>query len=338
MNKKKNLFFVVTGLQVINSVECIYAMNKESDFNVLIVCNKENTVRAEVVSSLNFYQWDRVIYLPPTCLLSLKSDIFKYVFNLIFSYIRINMINFKKADLIGNDITIFYRYATKKRGIDKIVFIDDGSGTINFCKENPYIKLKNPKNKFIYRFLGIEKHVIPIDIFFTAYPDFILKHKNNKQDLIANEFEYLKKTKLKQNKSDLVYFIGDPHVERGYISQEKYLQILINCKKRFGDNFIYIPRIFERENKLLEISKHVKVVRNEMPFELFIAKTEEFPKALVAYHSSVLFNVNKIFANTIDYYYIKLPEFTNDEHVAKMKLVWENLNMFAIEIKPAEYT
>lgn len=331
ISKKKNVFFVVTGLQVINAVECIYGMNKENDYNILVVCNKENTARTEVNSALNLHKWDKIIYLPPTFILNIRITFLKFILNFIFSWIKINTINFKNADLIGNDITIYYRYATKKKGIGQTIFIDDGNGTVNYKEENPYKDFKNIKNKTLFKLLGISKHIIATDVFFTAYPSFISKKENQK--VIKNDFSHIKLLKANKGKSDLVYFIGDPHVERGYLSKEKYLKILINVKNLFGENLIYIPRIFEDEDKLAEISRHIKVQRNYMPFELFVASSDKLPKALVAYHSTALFNTNKMFGNSIEYNYIRLPDFTNEIHMNNVKSFWENLDKFATEIQ-----
>ena len=66
MKKRIRIIFCSYRLQVINCVEYIYDSNSTEDINVLIVCNKENTARLEVNSTLHLYDWNEVIYLPPT--------------------------------------------------------------------------------------------------------------------------------------------------------------------------------------------------------------------------------------------------------------------------------
>lgn len=330
--RNKNYFFVVTGLQVINCVEYIHSNNVIKDFNVLIVCNKENTARLEVNSTLKLYDWDKVIYLPPSFILNLKNSSLKFLINLFYSWIRLNVINFKGSSIIGNDITIFFRYITKNKKIKNIVFIDDGNGTINYNSKNPYEEFKGRSNKFIYKFLAIHKHVFFPNIFFTAYPESIKPLSNQK--IITNNFAYINNLKKNTVTIEKVYFIGDPHVERGYMSKEEYIEALIVLNNLFDNNLIYVPRIYEGNDKLNEIRNHMQVLKNDTPFENFIVTSEFLPTALVAFHSTVLFNLKKMCGDSLKYYFIKLPHYTNEFHMNNLKTIWSSLEEFATELHP----
>lgn len=330
--KNKNYFFVVTGLQVINCVEYIYDSNSTEDINVLIVCNKENTARLEVNSTLHLYDWNEVIYLPPTFILNIKISSFKLILNLLYSWTRLNFISFKETRIIGNDLTIFFRYVTKNKKLKDIIFIDDGNGTVNYSSKNPYEDFKGRSNKFIYKFLGIHNHVFFPSIFFTAYPNYIKPLYNQK--IIINNFNYLKNIKKHTKTINKIYFIGDPHVERGYMTKKQFIDTLIFVNNFFDNNVIYVPRIYEADDKLDEIRSYMPVLKNDTPFENFIVNSELLPVALVAFHSTVLFNLNKMCGDSMKYYFIKLPNYTNEFHMENLKTIWCSLKKFATELRP----
>lgn len=330
--RNKNYFFVVTGLQVINCVEYIYANNALKDINILIVCNRENTARFEVDSTIKLYDWDKIIYLPPSFILNLKNATLKLIFNLLYSWIRLNSINFKGSSIIGNDITIFFRYVTKNKNLKEIIFIDDGNGTVNYNPQNPYIDFKSRSNKIIYKFLAIHRHVFNPHIFFTAYPEYIKLLPYQK--IIINNFSYLSNLKKNTTKINKIYFIGDPHVERGYMTKEQFIDTLKFVNNLFGNNVIYVPRVYEGDNKLNEIKSHMQVLKNDTPFENYIVASEFLPIALIAFHSTVLFNLNKMCGDSMKYYFIKLPNYTNDFHMNNLKTIWSSLQEFATELQP----
>lgn len=328
----KNYFFVVTGLQVINCVEYIHATNSHEDVNILIVCNKEKNARFEVNSTIKLYDWDKIIYLPPSFILDLKSTSLKLIFNLMYSWIRLKFINFKSSNIIGNDLTIFFRYVTKHKNLKDVIFIDDGNGTVNYNPQNPFNDFKGRSNKFIYRFLSIDKHVFYPNIFFTAYPDYIKLLPNQK--IIINNFSFISNLKKHTNKVNKVYFIGDPHVERGYMTKEQFFDTLKFVNKLFDNNVIYVPRVYEGDEKLNEIKNYMQVLKNDTPFENYIVSSEFLPIALIAFHSTVLFNLNKMCGDSMKYYFIKIPNFTNDVHMNNLTNIWLSLKEFATELQP----
>ncbi len=330
MKTNKNYFFVGTALQVINAVEYVEKITSKSS-NILIVYNTKSTVRKEVEAAINNYKWNRIIYLGSTSVLSIKNQTIKFVLNNLFAFIKLQFISFKKASLIGNDINYFFRYTVKKNQNNKIVYIDDGTATINYKEDNPYKTFKDKKNRLLYQFLGIKTFIIKPTIFFTNYKE-ILKTKT-KSKIIENDYSYLKEVIKNQKESTIIYFIGDPHVERGYLTKETYLNKLRQVKNTFEEKVVYIARLYEDKNKLNEISKIITVLENDVPFEMYMVNQKIKPKILIGYHSSVFFNAHKMFGESLEYYFIKLPNFTNKIHYANVEKLWEKLAVFAKQFK-----
>lgn len=327
---KKNYFFVGTGLQVINSVEYIHNVCEIDTQNILVICNTKMTVRREVESTLNFYNWDKIIYLSPNFLLTIKPKIINFILTNFFSILKIKSLNYSEATIIGNDINYFFRYASKKMNDGNVILIDDGSGSINYKQDSPFQRLNDKKNKFLFILLGIKKYIIKPKMFFTSFAEDLKSIKE--LNVLENNYLYLKHKVKTYEIKNVIYFIGDPHVERGYINKDEYLLKLSILKEQFETPIIYIPRIFEHKKKLEDISQIIDVQKNIVPFELFIATSAIKPKAIIGYHSSVLFNTYKIFGTAIEYYFIKLPNYTNEIHYSNVKKLWVKLSSFAKEI------
>ena len=131
----------------------------------------------------------------------------------------------KGAFIVGNDINPFFRYAVRKiKNPEKVCLIDDGSGSVNYNPNyNPINHYKHIRNKLLYSFLSIKSFKIRTSYFFSTY-DSIKKVFDG--EFIKNDFEFLKNKKVQQQPKNCIYFVGDPHVERGYLDEKIYLKIL----------------------------------------------------------------------------------------------------------------
>jgi hypothetical protein len=327
--RNKNYFFVVTGLQVINCVEYIKNYQLDKGYNVLFVCNKKINSRLEVLSLIKNHYFDEVIFMPPTFLLNKKIARYNFVLINLISFFKIFLFKFNEGHLVGNDLNAFYRYACKKSKNVKISFIDDGSGSVNYKAENPFKYFKNYKNKLLYKFLRINNYDILFDQYFTSYGSFFLQ--KFKYKIVNNNFNYLKNISF-SNINDYIIFIGDPHVERGYISEDNYLDILVKIRDMFQKEIIYVPRIFESTKKLKKIEQIMSVQRNDFPIEIYLSSLEKLPNRIITFHSSALFNVRNLFGENIDYHYIKLPNYTNEVHMKNLQKIWNDLASFSKEI------
>lgn len=326
--------FVYTGLQVLNCAEYIHVNHLENEHHILFVV-REKHVADEINSLLHLIPFKSVFFLPKDKFLAIKNPHIRYMSSLFNAYVQVKRFKFSTEDvLIGNDLNPYFRFACRIANAKKIVFIDDGTGSVHYNGENPFLKLRGIKHKFAYRFLGIDKVDLVPNVYFTAHQ---LVHYQLKEGQVIekNSFQLLKHLGEGKPQKKVAYFIGDPIVERNYITEEKYISSVKEVVETFSDfHFLYIPRMSEPESIVQKISQFVEIKRNKVPFEVFMATNDYLPMLMVGYHSTVLFNANKIFGNKIHYFFIKIPDFTADTHLDKMEKMWHALSEFATEYKP----
>lgn len=337
MNSKqnKNYFFASTGLQIINAIEYVHHAKLERQKNTLIVYNDDKFVRSEVQSVISYFNWNKIIFLPNTFFLNINNGHIRFLFFSIYNAFRIRLMSFKDTSIIGNDLNPYFRYATKSKGLKEIVFIDDGTGTVHYTGSNPYDTMIGVKARLLYRLLNIRHHKVVPNLFFCAF-----NLENYSPDPVANQkyikhsFDYFSSLATNKSKKDVIYFIGDPLVTRGYLTLEKYLFIIEEVKRKFNKEIIYIPRFFEDEEIVNEVSKIVRVQRNDVPFELFIMKSEYLPTGIIGFHSSAIFNVHSIYGSIMEYHFIKMPNFKRQSHRETVAKMWLSMSTFATEFKP----
>ena len=332
-NNKVNYFFVCTGLQLINAIEYIKYAKLDGDKNILITYFYYKNVYEEVKLIIKMYPWTKVLHIISPTLLNIKNEHLRFVATNIVGNFYIRRLSFKKTTIIGNDLNPYFRYATRSKQLKDIVFIDDGAGSTHYDGSSPYLTY-GIKNKIMYRLLGLKSHLVKPLTFFSSFSlERFIDKKDIDQNIIRHSFEYLRSSAKEKQKSKIIFFIGDPLVERGYISLEKYIEAIEFVKNKFSTyEIIYIPRITEGDEVVTKLSSVVKVQRNVVPFEIFISGLNYFPYAIAGYHSSVHFNVHSMYESSIKYYFIKLQDYTTKTHQSIIKKIWKSLEKFAEEI------
>ena len=74
---------------------------------------------------------------------------------------------------------------------------------------------------------------------------------------------------------------------------------------------MYVARANEELEKLEIIEQFHEVRRNDVPLEYEIISSKSIPKAMVAFHSTVLFNMNSFLTDKVQLYFIRMPKFSN---------------------------
>lgn len=324
--------FVTTGLQTLNTLELINHLNL-NDVHLCICADKPRTIK-EVESLKSEFKWRSVRYLPGRSI-ALSSNFIVYnLFYVIGGLLNFNKLKGLKPDIIiGNDINPYFNAYVqfKSRDETQVYLIDDGSGSINLdLNEVKYRFLKHPRNKILYQGLGIKNYRLKVDYFFTSYKGF---KQFDELITIENSWSFLK-SKLKSQKArDVFIFIGDPHVERGYLSEVQFLDILADIKRNFGKDIIYMPRAMESASKLENVKAFAEILPMNKPFEVFMANSDFYPLQVIAFHSTVLFTMKQLYEDRIKYHWMKLPNFTNQKHMESLEQIWIKLDQFAVEFK-----
>ena len=180
--------------------------------------------------------------------------------------------------------------------------VDDGTSTLLI--EKKIFKESNIRN--IFEKL-IKLSIIKLS-FFTSY-------KNNLslfEKKYSNDYKFLKnKIHNKKIKSKNMMILGD----NPDTPEEK--EIFLKCVKKFilkfrSYNIVYYPhpkekKNFTKLNKLLKLFK-VKIVKSNLPLEIFLFNQKFLPKTLVSIHSSAFIVLNKVFKNKLNLFVSNLVE------------------------------
>lgn len=333
MGKKVNQFYLSSGLQVLNAVEYIYKFKKEDEINEVIVINRTPHILEEIKGALNFFDnWSKIYVLNPSWLFKIKNRKLQIITHTLWAKFRLNKFFVEKAELIfGHDKTLYCQYISKKGKACRQVLLDDGTSSLNFNRRVSYTNF-NSNRKLIYSVFGVKDYKVKPDIFFSAYKEKLKDRVDNGILIESNNYTYLRSLSRAKVNGDEVFLIGDLLVERNRIPEEEYLEKIKYLKNINGNKLVYVRRFSEDEVKLKKIEKICTVLRPSVPFEIFLVTNSCMPKSIIGYHSSVLFNVYKIYGDALPLYYIKLKNFSSEQYKADIETLYHELKYFATEL------
>lgn len=220
-----------------------------------------------------------------------------------FFVFRNNGIKFKCDLLIGNLLTNFNSFfIISAFEYSKLILMDDGIGTPVILKHPNYYsstinyRIKNILLKILYPFFFKEKFKLikdflpDISFYFTIY--------NFKNEIPSEQI------KIFNESTKILYghkcFIGQPMIEFGLISKEKYIGFLNDIIKKEG-NIIYYGHPSESFLQMVHING-LTYVQNRLPIEKEFEENG-IPEYVFSFYSSSLLNLKQQNPK-VNFYYI----------------------------------
>ncbi len=305
-NNTKHVAVIVTPLQYINLLE-FYHQNNKLDKNkcvlILISHYKKSITQIEEIGNLESFEKT----VKPMVFSSSRILSFFYTLVVFFKYKnRIPILGFLHNSWCRSFLT------------DKTIpyVLDDGSGSINIFnnrnRDNYDLVEKDyrPTNK-----LSLMTEVIlkpkksfdhPIN-FFTVYNGL---EASEKDSIRLNKYSFLQSQNLTKEKVQVneCWFIGAPLVDLGLIDHNVFMMIINNISLYFMKKNVKLRYFGHRTEKLEVINEeNIKFEHNEMPFEIFYQMSDEKPKFLSSFLSSVLKNI-EVMDKTTEIFSFYLPE------------------------------
>ena len=290
--KFENIILATNHLQIINAFE--FLKSKKIKRNILIITSDKNLYRNK-----HFFQEISKIYQIENIKLAFNNSKINFKLYIIMFYV------FSKKKflsiILGNYFVDKFLFFLILRSKFKFL-VDDGTSTLLI--EKKIFKESNIRN--IFEKL-IKLSIIKLS-FFTSY-------KNNLslfEKKYSNDYKFLKnKIHNKKIKSKNMMILGD----NPDTPEEK--EIFLKCVKKFilkfrSYNIVYYPhpkekKNFTKLNKLLKLFK-VKIVKSNLPLEIFLFNQKFLPKTLVSIHSSAFIVLNKVFKNKLNLFVSNLVE------------------------------
>jgi len=318
---KKNLFILRSPLQIINAIELIGHFKLTNNIVILIFNSLDNNTQ-QIEELMAQAKWEKVIRLESTK----KSKLLQYV-----KLIRKLQKDEYKYLIIGNYGTI-QKIMIPNLSKEKVFYIDDGTETI--ATYNNYIK-KNKLNKYDFRELRFLAFGLKVRIKdkINLFTYFDLESVNG-IEVIKNNLLFLKKNNLsKLERTNDIYFIGQPLDDVQVLEIEDYVNVLEAISRFYNKKIIYTPHRSESKNLQKSIdsidSNLLEVIKPNIPIELYFLKQNIYPRMIVSYFSTALSTL-KIIYDEIDIKVIKIPY----EKIKNKKYYNDFLEDYYKKVKP----
>lgn len=193
-----------------------------------------------------------------------------------------------------------FQFLNKK---SNIIYLDDGTNTINILKGEIETNIKFKIFKTIISFCVFLKGINRCKFYFTIFSDIKTKHFK----CFENKFSFLEKNKQQNPPSD-IFFIGTN--VKGYCSELNisindflnkleaiFNNLTQNAKK---EKIIYIPHGRDSNGSIrkLCIRYGIEYRRLDVAIEYYMFKENKNPKSVYGFTSTALFNLKKMYNDT----------------------------------------
>jgi len=287
---KYNIFIVAGPLHLMNAIEAIeYFKSKNNILIVLYTDNKQQL--SQIKKLLNFVNWHTVEYI------RIPQNIIDKLFFVNNIDSSLQTIQKDKIDklFVGEYRSDHVNHIVNMLSNKDIYLLDDGLAQLNYHNEMNSQPYRVKVRRVIYQALFYKLERINYT-FFT-----IFDIKNEK--IIKNNYNFFKKYIRDKQVEDSVYFIGQPLVELGIMSEENYkksLSKIIDFYK--GRKFIYILHRREKVENIKELSLKLnfeyKLFDNLIELEMIMSKI--VPSDFATFYSTAIVTLPR-FISEIEY-------------------------------------
>ena len=317
MSEKIECIAVVkTPLQLINASEYIHKHNIKG-YLLIVMRNRQKWGREFFDNVPSIKLWENVVFFDFNSGLFLRLGRFKKLKHLDLMLDDLRFKRFLKSQLsnasscrtlvVGNPRDLWVGHLANTIEAEEIVDCEDGMTTL----------VQNYNRSIIWKFrenlFGFKSRNAPIDKIFTSYEEFTLDGK----EIIVNKYDFVRSLiKGRQSeRSEIVWFIGQPLVELDLLSFDLYLKVVSEIKGRCeGNEFFYYPHPGENSEKVKALSSKlgVDVITPDSVLEVAVMKSQKTPQRMAFLYSSAFSTFQTIYGEDIrldvykpDYKYFK---------------------------------
>jgi hypothetical protein len=281
-----NIFIVKSPLQLMNAIEAKEHFKTENNLLVLMNANATNDKQMQTVLALS--KWDEIITYAPT---NRSSTLLAQV-NLIRSLKK-----HRYHYLFTGDYGTFNQVLMANLTVDDYYLVDDGTKSIEIHKalrDPSKITLSKKLKLLRYTLFGLKSSITKPINFFTCYNLTPIKD----EQIVANDYAYLQSIFTPQEQKEQVIYLLGQNIDNKWMKEGTYIEYLKRIKSHYTDKIIYIPHrheVISDELKAL-FDEDFVLQYNDIPIEIYFLEKKIYPKQIVSFTSSALFNLEKIYA------------------------------------------
>lgn len=298
--KYKSAFIIRTPYHYINALEAARSYNVDLKRSILIVWSNHFKKRFE--SILEKEKWGSIKYLPVIHHSNKKTwfgrieNVTKDLKYLLKSSVKLSKIKGVERCFSIVPLEKYVQHITNKLKTKKLIIIDEGVGVFSLTKK--YLKKRESSTKV--KTYGYDRRRSEPYEFFTSYP--LRKHIDeiDKERIKKHSFELSKSKNNVGNKPPKGGIIlGSERNEKTKNIYEEFIRESINFMKSSVKNIWYKPHRMETKRQTKKIIKNINVrlIDNECPIEIALAKKRINPKRLTGFASTAIHSILKIYDN-----------------------------------------
>lgn len=318
-----SLFCISSPLQLLCAMNAITEYEIK-EYDIIYICSSSDKRKEQVLFMLAFY--------------NLKFVLFEYtslnILNLIKGgdVAKLNLCTKYKRIFIGDPYSENIKaiaYAFAEFGA-KVISLDDGNSTIDALLNRKLYKLS--KKMLLHKVLNLKyllKGIVLDKYYYTVYADSV----DTKKKVYKNNLSYVMSNYSVTAPDSSVFFIGtigDVFSAAINIPLSLYYEKLSNALKRLCDenpasDFYYIAHGRDNDmltRRIVEEAGFVYMKLDEA-VECYLLKHEIYPKLVVGFTSSALFNLKLLYKNTEIFNYI-IDEMSSEEYENVSKIYLKN--------------
>lgn len=290
---RKLFLLVANPTQMINAIEARhFYSNSFSKFRLVVFTDSLNYQKQ--VLSMADESWDKLVYHPKG---SGKWNVFKSILAKR-DFFRLVLQNAQQGDaiMIGN----IHHYgccslAHKWCDIGDVYAMDDGLGTVNWDLQLKDSISWTPKSAKGWRgrlerwILGVPKIELSKLNFFSVYP---LSHFNQS---VTNNFGLISKSFVGKKYNDsVVYFLEQPLVELGILSQRDYDCAIGKIISHYQKEGLEFKMVTHRASHLNRRLNGVEYLSLDGPVEWEMRNWDILPRRVATFFSSGAYHLSKM--------------------------------------------
>lgn len=225
-----------------------------------------------------------------------SGHFFRKYLNLIVVALRLR--SNVKVLFLGSAFSKFQRTLASLVRFEHLWYLDDGFATLSYDSKSHRPKLKAN--------------------LFTMFDDWQFARGVT---VVPNQFSWLR-SQVKSINSSKSYFIGQPLVEREFLTLSDYLHLIQFSLKHCQGNLVYIPHRVECDEVLEKLCKieGLKIEKVEGSVEWYFIVNGLYPKNVYGINSTALFTLSKIFPETkVFYFSCDFKNYPNMDHLKKIE-------------------
>jgi hypothetical protein len=341
---KRSISIINTGIQLINVIEAV--QNFECQDNYLIIGqfnifpDRIKQIEKMLEDEYMNRHFKKIYSMPkqfspgnPLRFFGYMLAYFKFAFIILFSKKFNYCFSGVYTDIIQRPINFLSYY--KNRNIC-LCLVDEGVRIMEDAKNRfeqlPKLTIQDKKKVLFFRdfFLAITKHWLPPTLcYFTVY-DLPLLARDRQE---TNRYLFLQKNNIYCHnfEKEAVVIIGQPYTELNMISEISYSKIIMTILNEWKDYpCCYVPHPMEIKYKEW-LPQNLLILKTQYPIELLLIGANI--RALVGFHSSVLFNAAKMnICDAIVSYVINPQDYINSYNPPAMERLYDSFQKVGIKI------